>query len=80
MYKKTPNHVIVQGNSLCIREEDNNKDVDVRNEFLKQFEDCCLDSILSMLPLEHGDNDHKIDPIPGSVPPNQSPYRVSRVQ
>ena len=45
--------------------------------FLKQFEDCFIES--GELPPTRPE-DHRIDLIPGSSPPNLSPYRVSLAQ
>ena len=74
------NTMINKQNAWCIPKEDSNKDEDVRNEFLKQFEDFFLDSLPSKLPPEHGNDDHKKDLIPRSVAPNQLIYKLSRTQ
>ena len=50
-----------------------------RSEFLSQFSDCFSDSLPSQLPPERSE-DHAIDLIPGSSPPNRPPYRVSAAQ
>ena len=50
-----------------------------RSEFLLKFNDCFSDSLPSQLPPERSE-DHMIDLIPGSSPPNRPPYRVSAAQ
>ncbi|MCO5605765.1 hypothetical protein L7F22_059949 [Adiantum nelumboides] len=42
--------------------------------------DCFVDEIPKELPPSRGEDDHKIDVVPGSSPPNRPPYRVSCVQ
>ncbi|MCO5571593.1 hypothetical protein L7F22_025338 [Adiantum nelumboides] len=48
--------------------------------FLNQFQDVFIDDILGELPPKQGDDDHTIELIPGSSPPNKPPYRVSQAQ
>ena len=48
--------------------------------FLNEFSNCFTDSIPGELPPSRGDDDHKIDLIPGITPPNKPPYRVSLAQ
>ena len=43
-----------------------------RSEFLSQFSDCFFDSLPSELPPERFE-DHAIDLIPGTSPPNRPP-------
>ncbi|MCO5573138.1 hypothetical protein L7F22_026903 [Adiantum nelumboides] len=50
------------------------------HSFLNKHVDLFIDEILSELPPKRGDDDHKIDLIPGSSPPNKPPYRVSQAQ
>ncbi|MCO5560851.1 hypothetical protein L7F22_014471 [Adiantum nelumboides] len=50
-----------------------------RSMFLQQYSDCFSDSLPSQLPLERLE-DHAIDLVPGSSPPNRPPYRVSAAQ
>ena len=50
-----------------------------RSAFLSQFSDCFSDSLPSQLPPERSE-DHAIDLVPGSSPPNRPPYRVSAAQ
>ncbi|MCO5562493.1 hypothetical protein L7F22_016120 [Adiantum nelumboides] len=42
--------------------------------------DCFADEIPNDLPPSRGEDDHKIELIPGSSPPNRPPYRVSYAQ
>ncbi|MCO5559386.1 hypothetical protein L7F22_012985 [Adiantum nelumboides] len=48
--------------------------------FLNQFQDVFIDDIPGELPPKRGDDDHMIELIPGSSPPNKPPYRVSQAQ
>ncbi|MCO5603323.1 hypothetical protein L7F22_057473 [Adiantum nelumboides] len=48
--------------------------------FLNEHAEIFINDILSELPLKRGDDDHKIDLIPESSPPNKPPYRVSQAQ
>ena len=48
--------------------------------FLDEFASIFTDSILGELPPPRGDNDHKIEIVLGSFPPNKPPYRVSYAQ
>ncbi|MCO5547675.1 hypothetical protein L7F22_001126 [Adiantum nelumboides] len=50
-----------------------------RSMFLQQFSDCFSDSLPSQL-LPERIEDHAIDLVPGSSPPNRPPYRVSAAQ
>ncbi|MCO5548793.1 hypothetical protein L7F22_002255 [Adiantum nelumboides] len=50
------------------------------SKFLNQFQDVFIDDILGELPPKRGDDDHAIELIPGSSPPNKPPYRVSQAQ
>ncbi|MCO5607614.1 hypothetical protein L7F22_061811 [Adiantum nelumboides] len=50
------------------------------SKFLNQFQDVFIDDILGELPPKRGDDDHVIELIPGSSPPNKPPYRVSQAQ
>ncbi|MCO5557777.1 hypothetical protein L7F22_011348 [Adiantum nelumboides] len=49
------------------------------SKFLDQFQDV-IDDILAALSPKRGDDDHAIELLPGSSPPNKLPYRVSRAQ
>ncbi|MCO5609407.1 hypothetical protein L7F22_063633 [Adiantum nelumboides] len=51
-----------------------------QQEFLNSFKDCFVDEIPKELPPSRGGDDHKIELIPGSSPPNRPPYRVSYAQ
>lgn len=52
----------------------------VQEEFLKQYNDSFLNSFFFELPSARGDDDHRIDLIPCSVPPNRPPYHISRTK
>ncbi|MCO5557861.1 hypothetical protein L7F22_011433 [Adiantum nelumboides] len=60
-----------------------NKKITVQNKersmFLQQYSDCFSDSLPSQLSQERPE-DHAIDLVPGSSPPNRPPYRVSVAQ
>ncbi|MCO5546964.1 hypothetical protein L7F22_000403 [Adiantum nelumboides] len=55
------------------------KDNDLHS-FLNEHAELFIDDFLSELPPKRGDDDHRIDLIPGSSPPNKPPYRVSQAQ
>ncbi|MCO5610830.1 hypothetical protein L7F22_065072 [Adiantum nelumboides] len=60
---------------------ENGMQVDLElSNFLNQFQDVFIDDILGELPPKRGDDDHMIELIPGSSPPNKPPYRVSQAQ
>ena len=48
--------------------------------FLQKYDDCFADSIPNELPPARGDDDHRIELVQGSSPPNRPPYRVSLAQ
>ena len=48
--------------------------------FLNEFSYCFTNSIPSELPPSKGEDDHRIELIPGVAPPNKPPYRVSLAQ
>ncbi|MCO5609714.1 hypothetical protein L7F22_063946 [Adiantum nelumboides] len=50
------------------------------SNFLNQFQDVFIDDIPRELPPKSGDDDHMIELILGSSPPNKPPYRVSQAQ
>ncbi|MCO5575734.1 hypothetical protein L7F22_029537 [Adiantum nelumboides] len=54
-------------------------DLELSN-FLNQFQDVFIDDIPGELPPKRGDDDHMIELVPGSSPPNKPPYRVSQAQ
>ena len=58
-------------NDVCVEEA---------KSYLKQYQDCFSDELPSELPPVRNEDDHKIDLIPGTAPPNRPPYRVSRAQ
>ncbi|MCO5594935.1 hypothetical protein L7F22_048970 [Adiantum nelumboides] len=49
-------------------------------KLLNQFQDVFIDDILGELPPKRGDDDHAIELLLGSSPPNKPPYRVSQAQ
>ncbi|MCO5561728.1 hypothetical protein L7F22_015351 [Adiantum nelumboides] len=60
---------------------ENGMQVDLElSNFLNQFQDVFIDDILGELPPKRGDDNHMIELIPGSSPPNKPPYRVSQAQ
>ncbi|MCO5546674.1 hypothetical protein L7F22_000109 [Adiantum nelumboides] len=50
------------------------------SKFLNQVQDVFIDDIPRELPPKRGDDEHAIELIPGSSPPNKPPYRVSQAQ
>ena len=54
-------------------------DENVKHKFLEKYEDCFTDELPNELPPERPE-DHRIELIPRSSPPNQPPYRVSLSQ
>ncbi|MCO5589327.1 hypothetical protein L7F22_043293 [Adiantum nelumboides] len=50
------------------------------SKFLNQFQDVFIDGIPGELPPKRGDDDHAIELIPSSSPPNKPPYKVSHAQ
>ncbi|MCO5604727.1 hypothetical protein L7F22_058897 [Adiantum nelumboides] len=60
---------------------ENGMQVDLElSNFLNQFQDVFIEDIPRELPPKRGDDDHMIELIPGSSPPNKPPYRVSQAQ
>ena len=57
-----------------------NNDAFKLNDFLKTYDSCFMDSILDELPPLWGVDDHRIDLLQGSSPPNKTPYHVSLAQ
>ncbi|MCO5561427.1 hypothetical protein L7F22_015048 [Adiantum nelumboides] len=60
-------------------ESEMQEDLELSN-FLNQFQDVFIDDIPGELPPKRGDDDHMIELIPRSSPPNKPPYRVSQAQ
>lgn len=58
----------------CVNEEAKQR------SFLQAYDDCFSDSIPNELPPIRGDDDHRIELVPGSTPPNRPLYRVSYAQ
>ncbi|MCO5547160.1 hypothetical protein L7F22_000603 [Adiantum nelumboides] len=66
-------------NETQVNENGMQGDLELSN-FLNQFQDVFIDDIPRELPPKRGDEDHMIELIPGSSPPNKPPYRVSQAQ
>ena len=66
---------------LYINDMKDNLDTENQEQIklLKKYKDCFLEDLPFQLPPERPE-DHQIDIIPGSSPPNIAPYRVSRPQ
>lgn len=76
----------VQINHATMQSSSNNSNMETQvnkdnyEEFLKQYHDCFSESLPDELPPMRGEDDHKINLIPGGAPTNIPPYRVSRAQ
>ncbi|MCO5555927.1 hypothetical protein L7F22_009471 [Adiantum nelumboides] len=66
-------------NKTQMNESGSKEDLEL-SKFLNQFQDVFIDDIPGELPPKRGDDDHAIELIPGSSPPNKPPYRVSQAQ
>ncbi|MCO5611057.1 hypothetical protein L7F22_065307 [Adiantum nelumboides] len=66
-------------NKTQVNESGSQEDLEL-SKFLNQFQDVFIDDIPGELPPKRGDDDHAIELIPGSSPPNKPPYRVSQAQ
>ncbi|MCO5568906.1 hypothetical protein L7F22_022608 [Adiantum nelumboides] len=66
-------------NKTQVNESGSQEDLELF-KFLNQFQDVFIDDISGELPPKQGDDDHAIELIPGSSPPNKLPYRVSQAQ
>ncbi|MCO5595518.1 hypothetical protein L7F22_049563 [Adiantum nelumboides] len=66
-------------NETQVNESGMQEDLELSN-FLNQFQDVFIDDIPRELPPKQGDDDHMIELISGSSPPNKPPYRVSHAQ
>ncbi|MCO5548490.1 hypothetical protein L7F22_001950 [Adiantum nelumboides] len=66
-------------NKTQVNESGMQEDLELSN-FLNQFKDVFIDDIPGELPPKRGDDDHMIELIPRSSPPNKPPYRVSQAQ
>ena len=51
-----------------------------QEHFLQEYVDCFSETIPMEMPPSRGEDDHRIDLVPGTTPPNRPPYRVSRAQ
>ena len=58
----------------------NSNDEENQESFLQSFSDYFSDSIPNELPPSRGDDDHRIELVPGSAPPNRPPYPLSHAQ
>ena len=54
------------------------QELDLSN-FLSQYQHVFINDIPRVLPPKRGDDDHMIELLPGSSPPNKAPYRVSQL-
>ncbi|MCO5551366.1 hypothetical protein L7F22_004868 [Adiantum nelumboides] len=66
-------------NKTQVNESGSKEDLEL-SKFLNQFQDVFIGDIPGELPPKRGDDDHAIELIPGSSPPNKPPYRVSQAQ
>ncbi|MCO5604150.1 hypothetical protein L7F22_058310 [Adiantum nelumboides] len=66
-------------NKIQVNESGMHEDLEL-SKFLNQFQDVFIDNIPGELPSKQGDDDHAIELIPGSSPPNKPLYRVSQAQ
>ncbi|MCO5560508.1 hypothetical protein L7F22_014123 [Adiantum nelumboides] len=66
-------------NETNVNESGMYKDLELYN-FLNQLQDVFIYDILGKLPPKRGDDDHLIELLLGSSPPNKPPYRVSQAQ
>ncbi|MCO5555335.1 hypothetical protein L7F22_008881 [Adiantum nelumboides] len=66
-------------NKTQVNESGSQEDLEL-SKFLNQFQDVFIDDIRGELPPKRRDDDHAIELIPGSSPPNKPPYRVSQAQ
>ena len=57
----------------------NEEELDLSN-FFNEFQDIFTKDIPGELPPKRGQDDHTIELLPGSSPPNKPPYRVSQAQ
>ena len=73
-------HLIFANNPPSLKEFKSNPNEHDQKEFLSQYKDCFASSIPNELPPSRGEDDHRIDLIPGGSPPNRPLYRVSHAQ
>ncbi|MCO5597579.1 hypothetical protein L7F22_051658 [Adiantum nelumboides] len=66
-------------NKTQLNESGMHEDLEL-SKFLNQFQDVFINDIPGELPPKRRDDDHAIELIPGSSPPNKPPYRVSQAQ
>ena len=73
-------YLIFVNDPVSSKESCANMDLQDQMNFLKGYKDCFSTELPDELPPMRGDDDHRIDLIPGSSPPNRAPYRVSYAQ
>ena len=73
-------YLIFVNDHVSSKESYDNIDLQDQMNFLKSYKDCFSTQLPDDLPPMHGDDDNRIDLIPGSSPPNRAPYRVSYAQ
>ncbi|MCO5553671.1 hypothetical protein L7F22_007197 [Adiantum nelumboides] len=66
-------------NKTQVNESGSQEDLEL-SKFLNQFQDVFINDIPGEIPPKRGDDDHAIELIQGSSPPNKPPYRVSQAQ
>ncbi|MCO5611880.1 hypothetical protein L7F22_066139 [Adiantum nelumboides] len=66
-------------NETQVNESGMHEDLELSN-FLNQFQDVFIDYIPGWLSPKQGDDNHMIELLPRSSPPNKPPYRVSQAQ
>ena len=69
--------VDVANSSQVVNDHNVVNDTSNLNEFLHLYSSCFSDEIPNKFPPSRGDDDHRIELIQGSSPPNRAPYRVS---
>ena len=67
------NSVDVAISSQVVNDHNVVNDTSNLNEFLHSFNSCFAEKIPNKLPPSRGDDDHRIDLIQGSTPPNRAP-------
>ena len=73
-------YMIFVNEPQSLKESSANPDHEDQMNFLQEYKDCFSTELPDELPPMRGDDDHRIDLIPGSSPPNRAPYRVSYAQ
>ena len=73
-------YMIFVNEPQSLKESSANPDHEDQMNFLQEYKGCSSTELPDELPPMRGDDDHRIDLIPGSSPPNRAPYRVSYAQ